>query len=110
MTGNDDRPLLEPTNPCDTTIGNEFPESDASLEITSLKCCILTQNKKGCIIRVPTVLSTKMQTRNVFHFVSSPRPTLFKTEKSGTVKLLRIGVIMIKLVIQLRLRGWGIYG
>ena len=30
MTGNDDRLLLEPANPCDTTIGNEFPESDAS--------------------------------------------------------------------------------
>ena len=37
-------PLLEPANPCDATIGNEFPESDASLEITGLKCCILTQN------------------------------------------------------------------
>ena len=42
MTGNDDHPLLEPANPCDATIGNEFPESDVSLEITGLKCCILT--------------------------------------------------------------------
>ena len=32
----DDCPLLEPANPCDATIGNEFPESDASLEITGL--------------------------------------------------------------------------
>ena len=32
VTGNDDHPLLELANPCDTTIGNEFPESDASLE------------------------------------------------------------------------------
>ena len=37
------------------TIGNEFPESDASLEITGLQCCILTQNYKGRIIRAPTV-------------------------------------------------------
>ena len=46
VTGNDDRPLLEPEpdNPCDATIGNEFLESDASLEITGLKCCILMQN------------------------------------------------------------------
>ena len=44
VTGNDDHPLLEPANPCYTTIGNEFLESDASLEITSLKHCILTQN------------------------------------------------------------------
>ena len=29
VTGNDDRPLLKPDNPCDATIGNEFPESDA---------------------------------------------------------------------------------
>ena len=36
MTGNDDRPLLEPANSCDATIGNEFPESDGSLEITGL--------------------------------------------------------------------------
>ena len=42
-SGNDDHPLLEPAIPCDATIGNEFPESDASLEITHLKCCILTQ-------------------------------------------------------------------
>ena len=55
VTGNDARPLLEPANPCDATIGNEFPESNASLEITGLKCCILTQNQKGRIIRVPTV-------------------------------------------------------
>ena len=33
VTGNDDRPLLELANPCDATIGNEFPESDASLEM-----------------------------------------------------------------------------
>ena len=37
-------PLLEPANPRDATIGNEFPESDASLEITGLKYCLLTQN------------------------------------------------------------------
>ena len=30
---------------CDATIGIEFPESDASLKITGLKCCILTQNR-----------------------------------------------------------------
>ena len=41
VTGNDDRPLLEPDNPCDATIGNEFLESDASLEITG---SFLTQN------------------------------------------------------------------
>ena len=40
---NDDGPLLKPVNPYEATIGNEFPESDASLEITSLKCCILMQ-------------------------------------------------------------------
>ena len=44
VAGNDDCPHLEPADPCDATIGNEFPESDASLEITGLKCCILTQN------------------------------------------------------------------
>ena len=44
VTGTDHRPLLEPANLCDQTIGNEFPESDASLEITGLKCCILMQN------------------------------------------------------------------
>ena len=44
MTGNDDCPILEPVNLCDATIGNEFLESDTSLEITSLKCYILTQN------------------------------------------------------------------
>ena len=44
VTGNDDRPHLEPANPCDATIENEFLESDASLEITGLKCCTLTQN------------------------------------------------------------------
>jgi len=44
VTGNDDRPHLELANPCDATIRNEFPESDASLEITVLNCCILTQN------------------------------------------------------------------
>ena len=37
MTVNDDRPLLEPANPCDATIGNEFPERDASLEITGFE-------------------------------------------------------------------------
>ena len=36
VTGNDVRPLLEPANPCDATIGNEFPGSDASLEITPI--------------------------------------------------------------------------
>ena len=36
VTGNDDRPLLEPANSCDATIGNEFPEIDASMEITGL--------------------------------------------------------------------------
>ena len=41
VTGNDDCLLLEPANPWDATIGNEFPESD---EITGLKCYILTQN------------------------------------------------------------------
>ena len=41
VTGNDDRPLLEPANLCDATIGNE---SYASLEITGLNCCILMQN------------------------------------------------------------------
>ena len=35
VTGNDDHPLLEPANPRDTTIRNEFPESE-SLEFTSL--------------------------------------------------------------------------
>ena len=44
VTGTDHRPLLEPANLCDQTIGNEFPESDTSLEITGLKCCILMQN------------------------------------------------------------------
>ena len=44
VTGNNDRPPLEPANPCDATIGNEFPESDASLKITGLNCYILTQN------------------------------------------------------------------
>ena len=43
-TGNNDCPILEPANSCDATIGNGFPESDASLEITGLKCYILTQN------------------------------------------------------------------
>ena len=38
MTGNNDCPLLEPANPSDATIGNGFPKSDASLEITGLKC------------------------------------------------------------------------
>ena len=33
VTGNNDRLLLEPANPCDLTKGNEFPESDASLEL-----------------------------------------------------------------------------
>ena len=42
--GNDVHPFLEPANLCDTTIGNEFPECDASLENTSFECCILTQN------------------------------------------------------------------
>ena len=37
VTGNDDHPLLEPANPCDATIRNEFPESDAPLEITMLQ-------------------------------------------------------------------------
>ena len=50
------RPLLGLAYRCDTTIGNEFLESDPSLEITSLKCCILTQNQKGPIIRAPTVV------------------------------------------------------
>ena len=36
MTGNDDCPHLEPANPCDAIIENEFPESDASLEIEIL--------------------------------------------------------------------------
>ena len=44
VTGNDDSPCLEPANLCDATIGNEFPESDTSLKITGLKCCVLTPN------------------------------------------------------------------
>ena len=44
MTDNNDRPHLEPANPCDVTIENEFPEGDASLEISGLKYCILTKN------------------------------------------------------------------
>ena len=44
VTGNDDRPPLEPANLCDATIGDEFLESDTSLEITVLNCCILMQN------------------------------------------------------------------
>ena len=58
VAGNDDRPLLEPANPCDTTIRIEFPESDASLEISDLKCCILMQVQKGCIIKAPTVCAS----------------------------------------------------
>ena len=46
VTDNDDRPLLGTrlANPCVITIGNEFLESEASLEITGLKCCILAEN------------------------------------------------------------------
>ena len=35
------------------TIRIEFPESDTSLEITSLKCCILTQNRPPSLASFP---------------------------------------------------------
>ena len=44
VTGNNDCLLLKPANPCDPTIGNEFPESDTSLKLPVWGCCILTQN------------------------------------------------------------------
>ena len=52
------------------TIGNEFPESDASLQITGLKCCILTQNYKGRIIRAPTVKKTHSNSGVIYFLVT----------------------------------------
>ena len=59
VTGNDDSPRLEPANPCDETIGNEFLESDTSLKITGLKCCILMLAPTMIIITLVICIRTR---------------------------------------------------